>query len=419
MTALCIYLVFLATYAGMAAGRLPWLLVDRTGIALLGLIVLLATQTLTLDEIGARIDMPTLLLLFALMLISAQFVSSGFCDAVFERIAHAPGGPIRMLALTVGLSGAMAAFLANDIFVFVAAPLVMDAALERRFDPRPYLIALIAAANAGSAATIIGAPQTIVIGELGGLRLPSYLLACGVPAIVALFIVFSVIVAVWHGRFETGDGGDMPDDRPPHRPHDRAQTNKGIVALACLLALFCTDLPKDVFALAIAAIPLLNRTLTTRTIIAGVDWPLLLLVACLFAVTGALGSTPLPGLAIDRLQAIGLLPDNLALLVPLTLLASCTIGNVPGTILFMQIWPTAPAGTLYGLALLSSLAGNLLLIASLSNIIIVERAAERGVSLSHRDFARVGIPATVLSICFAAAWLYMTGFMPLLGGGAE
>ncbi len=113
ITALKIYFVFLLTYAGMAAGRLPWLRVDRTGIALLGLIALLGSQALTLDEIGARIDMPTLMLLFALMIISAQFVTSGFCDAVFSRLGTTPGSPLRILGLTVAISGGLAAFLAT------------------------------------------------------------------------------------------------------------------------------------------------------------------------------------------------------------------------------------------------------------------------------------------------------------------
>jgi Na+/H+ antiporter NhaD/arsenite permease-like protein len=419
MQSISIYLSFLFTYAGMAAGRLPWLKVDRTGIALLGLILLLASQALTLDEIGARIDIPTIMLLFALMLISSQFVNSGFCDLVFVRVARARGGPIRMLALTVALAGGMAAFMANDIFAFVAAPLVLDSARERGFDPRPFLIALIAAANAGSAATIIGAPQTIVIGQLGGLRLPAYLAACGLPALVALVIVFAVILAIWRGRF-IGTATDEKPPPPPHRPHDRAQTDLGILALACLLALFCTDLPKDVWTLGIAAIPLVaNRTMTSRVVIAGVDWPLLLAVTCLFGITGALATTGFPGFVIDWLQATGLLPQALVLLAPLTLLMSCTIGTVPGTILFLQIWQTAPPGTLYGLALISSLCGNLLLIASISNLIIVERAAERGVVLRHRDFAAVGVPVTLLSVGFAVFWLWLTGFMPMLPEAAQ
>lgn len=76
MHALIITVVCLAVYVGMAVGRLPWLQVDRTGIALLGVIALLASGQATLDDLGATIDMTTIALLFGLMIISAQFVAS-------------------------------------------------------------------------------------------------------------------------------------------------------------------------------------------------------------------------------------------------------------------------------------------------------------------------------------------------------
>ena len=409
ITALKIYLVFLLTYAGMAAGRLPWLRVDRTGIALLGLIALLGTEALTLDEIGARIDMPTLMLLFALMLISAQFVTSGFCDAVFARLGTMPGSPLRILAMTVAISGGLAAFLANDILVFVATPILIDAVRQRGLDPRPYLIAFITASNAGSAATIIGAPTTILIGQLGGLRLPTYLAACGIPAMVALVIVFAVVGFIWRGKLALGSGGfqDTPLPPVPVRRHEPDQTRKGIVALGALLVLFCTGLPKDVFSLPIAALLLINRKFTSRTMIAAVDWPMLLLVACLFGVTGALGNTLFSASAlIDGLQDMHLLPDSMVVLAPLTLVMSCTIGNMPFVILLLQLWQDMPAGALHGLALLSSLAGNFLLIGSLSNLIIAERAAESGVNLRFWEFARAGVPITLASLSFAVFWLY-------------
>ncbi|HTC18524.1 MAG TPA: SLC13 family permease, partial [Stellaceae bacterium] len=112
-----IAVVCLAVYVGMAAGRVPWLQVDRTGIALLGVIVLLASGQATLDDLGANIDMTTIAMLFGLMIISAQFVASGFfeicCDWMLERAER----PALLLALTVAVCGALSALLANDIVV--------------------------------------------------------------------------------------------------------------------------------------------------------------------------------------------------------------------------------------------------------------------------------------------------------------
>jgi Na+/H+ antiporter NhaD/arsenite permease-like protein len=417
MPALKIYVIFVLTYAGITAGRLPWWRVDRTGIALLGLIALVATGTLTLDEVGARIDMSTLVLLFALMIVSAQFVTAGSAESLFARFAKSSGTPEQFLGGTVALSGVLSAFVANDIMLYVTTPLLVDLVRRRGLDPRPYLIAFIAASNAGSAATIIGAPQTIVIGQLGNLLLPTYLLECAIPSGIAMVIVYGVVRLMWHGRFALApDPFRVEPNLPPlaATPHDPAQTRKGLIAIGVLLLLFCTSLPKDLIALFIAALLLLNRKVTSSTMIGTVDWPLLLLVTCLFGVTGAVASTAGPGMLIDFLQDHQLLPDSLAVLTPLTLLVSCTIGSVPFSILLLQIWPDAPPGALGGLALLSSLAGNLFLISSLSNVIIASRAGERGVHLGFWEFTKVGAPITVLSMAVAVFWVWLTGFMPFL-----
>jgi Na+/H+ antiporter NhaD/arsenite permease-like protein len=102
----------------------------------------------------------------------------------------------------------------------------------------------------------------------------------------------------------------------------------------------------------------------------------------------------------------------LTLLTPLTLLMSNTIGNVPSVILILQVWPNPPKGALYALALLSSLSGNLLLIGSLANIIVAERAAAFGVRLGFGEYAKVGIPVTLLSIAIAVAWLATIQWLP-------
>jgi Na+/H+ antiporter NhaD/arsenite permease-like protein len=414
-----IIIVFFATYVGMAAGRLPWLQVDRTGIALLGVIALLGTETVTLDDLGANMDTSTLVLLFALMIISAQFAASGFYDVCAEWIVSQRSSPAMLLALTVGVCGGLSALLANDIVTFSMAPLLIAGARSRGLDPRPFLIALAGASNAGSAATLIGSPQNILIGQVGNLNFFTYLLTGVVPAVVGLAAFYAVIWVIWHDRIEgtvLAVTREVPEVE--HQPHDRNQTIKGIIAMVLLLGLFMTRLPREIGGLLIAAILLSNRKITSRRMIAAVDWPLLLLFACLFAITGVLADTGLPWTVISALDEHGLLPDNLAVLAPLTLFMSNAIGNVPSVVLLLQVWPNPPAGALYGLALLSSLAGNLLLVGSLANFIVVERAAGLGVRLTFGDYARVGVPATLISVGFAVVWLAWTGWLPWLPGAA-
>src|SRR5690606_30742030 len=161
--------VFAATYVGMALGRVPGLKLDRTGIALMAVAVLLATGAVDLDRMGASIDAPTIVLLFALMILSAQFAAAGFYDLCAGAITRATATPERLLALTVAISGVLSAVLANDVVVYAMTPLLCAGIGARGLDPRPFLLALAGASNAGSAATLIGNPQNILIGQLGGL----------------------------------------------------------------------------------------------------------------------------------------------------------------------------------------------------------------------------------------------------------
>ena len=125
----------------------------------------------------------------------------------------------------------------------------------------------------------------------------------------------------------------------------------------------------------------------------------------LFVITDALAGLTVVGEAVASLQAAGGDPTRLSVLAPLTLVASNTIGNVPAVVLVLALRPDLPEVTLQALALLSTLAGNLLLVGSLANLIVAERAAGVGVRLSFLDHARCGVPMTLLSMAMAIAWL--------------
>src|SRR6185437_13629419 len=280
----------------------------------------------------------TLVLLFALMIISAQFVSAGFFELTADWVMGKAESPAMLLALTVAAGGALSALLANELVIVTMTPLLIVGAQSRALDPRPFLIALLGAANAGSAATLIGSPPNIHIGQVGELSFHLYLLAGVVPALMGLGSVFGVTWLLWRNRLEArAPIGGVPD--VPRHPHDRIQTWKGLAGVALLLLLFATPLPREVGGLLIAAALLTNRRFTNRIMIAAVDWPLLLLFVCLFAVTGALADTGIPWTFVSWLQDHHLLPTNLLVLTPFVLVTSNTIGNTPTAILLLQIWP--------------------------------------------------------------------------------
>jgi Na+/H+ antiporter NhaD/arsenite permease-like protein len=415
MHAAIVLIVLILTYTGMAAGRIAWLQVDRTGIALLAVIALLVTGEMNLDDFGTNVDLPTLALLFAMMIISAQFAESGFIDFCARTFTSTRHDTTVLLALTVAIGGVLSAVLANDILIITMAPLLIAGARARGCDPRPFAIALAASTNAGSAATLIGNPQNILVGEIGRLNFWRFINICGLPALFSLITVFVVVWLQWRRRIFAGELPDPPDLPPVvSHPFDRNQVIKGAVALAALLLLFLTPLPREIGALFIAAVLLANRKIASRTMIATVDWPLLLLVACLFAITGALNQAGIAAPLLAFLQAHNLLPNGLLPLTLFSVFTSNAIGSLPGTMLLLQVWQTPPQAVLYSLALLSTLAGNLLLSGSLTNVLIAERAERMGARIGFIEHARAGVPIALISLAFALFWLGVTHRLPWL-----
>ncbi|HUC61851.1 MAG TPA: SLC13 family permease [Alphaproteobacteria bacterium] len=401
--------LFVVTYLGMALGRFPGLKVDRAGIAMIAAVVLVAAGAVPRTALGAAIHFPTLLLLGSLMILSARLGAAGFYDGAAAWIARQAGRPTRLLALTVAVGGLLSALLVNDVVVFAMTPLLCRGLSARKLDARPFLLGLAAASNAGSAAMLIGNPQNILIGQAGGLGFWSYAAAALVPALAALAISFALIAFLWRRELAIAPApATLPDPAL-----DRPQAILSALAVAILLALFATPLPREISGLLVAAFVIVSRKLPSRKLLDEIDLPLLILFASLFVVNDALARTAIAERGVAWLAGHGLLPTRVALLAPLALVLSNTIGNVPAVVMILKLWHGIPAGTLVGLAVLSTLAGNLLLVGSIANLIVAERAASVGTALSFRDHARAGVPIALLSMLAASLWLWGAGYMAL------
>jgi Na+/H+ antiporter NhaD/arsenite permease-like protein len=402
MTAI-VLVVFGVVYLGMAVGRLPGLLVDRTGVAVLGAIGLVLVGAMDGPAVLQAIDFPTLIVLFGLMVLSAQYAACGFYTWCAARLAATPVPPLALLALVTATGGVLSAVLANDVVVFAMTPMLVIGLTRAGLDARPFVLALAAAANAGSAATVLGNPQNILIGSVGGLDFWTFAAVCAPPALASLAIVFAVVAIVWRGRLRVGA-------RAGHAAAETLELDRGgivkaLVATLALLALFATPLPHTEGVLVVAGALLVSRRLATRRLFAYVDWHLLVLFAGLFVVTASLTATGLPAALLDRMAGQGWRLASLEVLAPLVVVAANTIGNVPLVVLLLGIVAAPSPEFLYALALISTLAGNLFLTGSLANIIAVERAAEVGLKIGFLEHARVGVPITALSLALALLWL--------------
>ena len=136
------------------------------------------------------------------------------------------------------------------------------------------------------------------------------------------------------------------------------------------------------------------------------DWHLLVLFIGLFVVNHALLQSGMTERAVADLRAGGVDLSRAPWLFGVTAVLSNLVSNVPAVMLLLPAAAPHPqAGPL--LALASTLAGNLLIVGSIANIIVVDQAGRLGVKISWREHARVGIPVTLLTLGVAAAWLWL------------
>lgn len=411
--------VFAVVYLGMALGRWPGLAIDRTGVAVIGAIVLFVSGAVDGQAAFRFIDFPTIAVLFALMVIAAQFAASGFFEWIGSGIAQGRVGERVLLFHVVLTGGVLAALLTNDVVVWAMTPVLVQGLLHRGINPRPYVIALACAANAGSAATVIGNPQNLLIGEYGGIGFWPFVLACGVPALVSLAVVYGVILTARTGIGLAARKSPATDTETIGQPVclKREPLVKALAATVALVIVFSVAEERATWALAIAGALLLSRKLATRQMLSMVDWHLLLLFAGLFVVTGALGARPalIPGVLATSISAGTYY--GMETLGALALAGSNTIGNVPLVVFLLSVTGDWTASALYALALFSTLSGNFLIVGSVANIIAVERARSLGVTVSFIDYARIGIPVTALSLLAAYAWIRV-GYPFILSGSA-
>ena len=406
---LTVLLIFLFVYLGMILGRLPGLALDRTGIALLGALLLLVSDQLSLAQAWLAVDVPTIALLFGLMVVSSQFRLGGFYSRVTAGLATEDRSPEKLLALLIATCGLLSALLANDIVCLAMAPMLVEGCLRRRLDPRPFLLALACAANVGSAATLIGNPQNMLIGQSLHLSFAGYLADGGLPSLLGLALTWMVIVRAYQGRWSC----EWPVPLVEAPPFDTWQTAKGLLVLLALMAAFLFfPWPRELVALAAAGILLSSRRMASRKILALVDWQLLVLFIGLFVVNHALAASGWLDQGMRILAQSGIDLAHPAWLFALTVPLSNLVSNVPATMLLLPAATHPLSGPV--LALASTLAGNLLIVGSIANIIVVDQAARHGILIGWREHARIGIPVTLSTLAVAALWLWLrASFLPV------
>lgn len=394
-------LIFLFTYTFIAFRNIPSLPLDMPAASLIGAVLMVVAGVLTLPEVYVAIDWNTLLLLLGMMLVVAYLSMAGFFEWMAYSVSSLALSPFRLLVGLVFISGLLSAFFVNDTICLLFTPILLPLLRSLGLHPVPYLIALATASNIGGQMSIMGNPQNMFIGNHSGISFGKFLIALAPITFLGLLLNIAVIAFVYRRTiFQSRSLSGTPASAPPPRI-DRPLLIKGLGVTAGMLFLFFSGKPYPLVAIGGAATLFLIGGRPPASAFQKVDWPLLVFFASLFVVMRGLERsgwvalfldwgrpflTGGPGLIIPALSAVALILSNL-------------VSNVPAVVLLEPFVKSLSSPTIgwLTLAMSSTLAGNLTLVGSVANLIVVSMARPE-VEISFWEYLKVGVPLTLLTI---------------------
>lgn len=392
--------VFAVSYVGLGLGRLPPFRVDRTGVAIIGGALMVLTGVLPWNDAVLAVDAHTLVLLFGMMIVAAYLRLSGFFSLVTLWAIRRAKTPRGLLAAVIGAAGILSALFVNDVVCLVLAPLILGMTRQLALPPVPYLVALATAANVGSVATLTGNPQNMLVGSFSNLSYRAFLLREGPIALLGLGCVFAVVWLVYRRELSAAF--------IPREVKNRISVHyplmlKTVAAVGVMQIAFLAGVPIALVAIAGAAYSLFTRSVKPEKVYREVNWQLLVLFVGLFVLTAGIEKSGLVEDLVHIAGAVGL--GRPAMLTATTAVLSNLVSNVPAVLLLKPLVPTLgePDRGWLILAMASTLAGNLTILGSVANLIVVEAAREAHIELGFLEYCRVGVPLTVLTLVLG--WL--------------
>jgi Na+/H+ antiporter NhaD/arsenite permease-like protein len=403
--------IFALTYAGISARRVRLLPIGRPAMAMVGASAMVLAGAfagplgLGPDEALRAVEPHTIAMLFGMMLISSGLDEAGFFQRVTAAIARAVRTPAALLWAVTLSSGLLSAVLVNDAVCLLATPVVLASARKQRVSVRPFVFALCMGSNAGSALTLSGNPQNMLVARLSGLGYREYLARAALPSLCALVVTAAIVH--WVHRRALATRVDHSHDGESVQENTAEKRVLLAVSLLALLGVIAANLAGASIAwsaLVGASVVIMASRLRAEALLQRVEWSVLLFFAGLFVVVAGLRKTGLPAQWLAPLATMAAGGSGVGLLVAVLLAGSQIVSNVP-LILLLEPWirgfnDGATAWTVT--ALISTLAGNLTLLGSVANVIVIEQSKE---SIGFWDYLKVGVPVTAASTAVALALL--------------
>ena len=386
--------ILLITLLVFTVGKSPLFRVDRAGAAIIGATLTVGLGVLSFDEATRVVDHRTIVVLFSMMIILANLKLAGFFELVGGYLLGVVSSQQQLLIAVVFISGIFSALCINDIVCLLFTPIVLLVCRQIQCNPVPHLLGVAMASNIGSAATLIGNPQNILIGSLSGLTFSSYFMNAAPIAFIGLLLTYAIIGYCYRIDLQ---GKLYLCKQEVNYTYHRYLIIKSLAVMTAVVMAFAAGLDIAIGSSLGAAYLLITRRVKPNKIYTSVDFNLLVMFVGLFVIVGGVEHSGLMHWMIQGLDAVNV--SNYAVFTTFTILLSNIVSNVPAVLLLKFFLPTDDPGLWWTrMAVFTTLAGNLTITGSFANLIVVEIAKGSGIEIKFIDYFKVGFPLTVIIV---------------------
>jgi len=369
----------------------------------LGAVAVLLTGQINLLDALYSVNIDVIVFLFGMFVVGESMQRSGYLSSLSRRLFQRAIKVDHLILLILFPMGFLSALLMNDTLAIIGTPIVLGISKKHDISPKLLLMTLAIAVTTGSVMSPIGNPQNLLIATSGGIASPfiSFLQYLALPTILCLLVAFLFLRFFYRSEFR----------KPPFEDHnEEIQTDTRLVQLSKLalvliilligvkIILVVTapwiDMRLSYIAI-IAALPIILLSRHRVEIVRNIDWSTLLFFTSMFVL---MASVWLSGVFQDLLSGMNLDLTSISTIMTVGVLLSQLISNVPLVALFIPIFSANGSSVIQLLALAagSTIAGNMLILGAASNVIIIQNAEKQGHTLGFMEFAKIGVPLTLI-----------------------
>ena len=407
---------FVIALALIASERL-----HRTNVALLGAaIVVLFVGDYSQEKAIESVDFNTIGLLAGMMILVYLTQQTGVYDYIAIRAGQLSGGRSFAVVMSMAVTtGVLSASLDNLTTILLVVPVTFLLADTLDIDPIPLIIIEVIASNIGGTATLIGDPPNIIIAGASDLSFNDFIVNLAPVVVVVFLVVIPLLYRVYRPSLQVEERNRryVMDLDATASISDWAELRRtGPVLLLTILAFFAHQplhIEPATVALTGAAIGLMVTTVNLEQALSKIEWPTLFFFVALFVMVGALEETGAITEVADGVKdATG--GERTAELLGIAWVAavgSAVVDNIPFTTAMIPVVQELREGAggddayWWALSLGACLGGNATIIAAAANVAAAGLTERAGKPIGFVQFLKVGIPATVVSLAIATAYI--------------